>query len=128
MIQSSPIYAAILGLIFFFLSLRVVRLRQSQRIIIGTKGNEALERAIRVHGNFSEYVPLTLLLLLMLELKSANFLLVNTLGIMLLAGRCIHAWGVSQEKEDFRFRSIGMVTTFLTIVIASISLIVLSVL
>jgi len=37
---------------------------------------------------------------------------VHLLGALLLAGRAVHAYGVSQEKENFRYRIAGMMTTF----------------
>jgi uncharacterized membrane protein YecN with MAPEG domain len=82
----------------------------------------AVERAMRVHANFSEYVPITLLLLLILEQSGGNILLLHALFVVLLAGRIIHAWGVSQQKENFTFRVSGMILTFTVIMTASIAI------
>jgi len=67
-----PTYAAILMLMFVLLSIRVVQMRASAKIGIGTGNDPAMERRIRVHGNFAEYVPLALLLLLCMELQSQS--------------------------------------------------------
>src|SRR6266542_3293014 len=101
-----PIYAAVLALMFFILAVRVTRLRRIKRMGIGSGGDARLERAIRVHANFSEYVPLTLLLL----------------ALALVAGRVIHVYGVSQEKEVIRIRTIGMVATFGVLIASSMVL------
>ncbi len=66
-----PFYAALLALLFMVLSVRVMRERGRARVAIGTGGNIALERRIRVHGNFAEYVPLALLLLAFMELRGS---------------------------------------------------------
>lgn len=119
----TPLFAAMLGLIYVYLAIRVVRVRRSVRVALGAGGNADLERAIRVHGNFAEYVPFTLLLLLMMELRNTPSPIVTVIGIAFILGRCAHAWGMSQEPEDLRFRVTGMVATFTTIIIASLSLI-----
>ena len=69
-------------------------------------------RAMRVHANFAEYVPLGLLLIAGVEVLSAHAVLVHGLGIVLLIGRLIHAFGVSQEAEVFLYRVSGMALTF----------------
>jgi uncharacterized membrane protein YecN with MAPEG domain len=49
----APYYAALLGLLFFALSVRTLRLRHRLRIAIGYAGNEQLHCAERVHSNFA---------------------------------------------------------------------------
>lgn len=58
-----PLYAALLALIFVFLSVRTLRLRRTLQIGIGDGGNTEMLRAMRVHSNFSEYVPISLILI-----------------------------------------------------------------
>jgi uncharacterized membrane protein YecN with MAPEG domain len=120
------VYAAVLALLFFGLSVRVLLLRRRLKIGIGDAGDETMLRAIRVHGNFAEYVPLTLLLALLVELSAAPALLVHALGSCLVAGRAVHAYGVSRAPEDFRFRVLGMALTFTALVGAALSLLVLA--
>jgi len=67
-----PTYAAVLVLIFVLLSVRVIQMRASAKIGLGHGNNPVMERRIRVHGNFAEYVPLALLLLLCMELQSQS--------------------------------------------------------
>jgi hypothetical protein len=49
--------------------------------------------------------------------------LVHGLGLVLLVGRAVHAYGVSQEKENYRLRTVGMGLTFGAIIIAALRLI-----
>jgi hypothetical protein len=115
-------YAALLGLLFVALSVRTLRLRRSLRIAVGDAGNATMLRAMRVHSNFAEYVPFALLLIYLSETLGANGLLVHALCIGLLVGRLSHAYGVSQLKEDYRFRVAGMALTFTAIIVASLFL------
>jgi uncharacterized protein len=118
-----PVYAAALALLYVLLALRVIRARQSARVAIGTGGNAGLARAIRAHGNFGEYVPLALVLLAFLELQAAPSWWINTLCLGLVAARVVHAYGVSQEKENFQFRIAGMAATFFVLASSSVTLI-----
>lgn len=116
------IYTPVFALLFVVLSVNVIRTRRREKVGLGAGGNVAVERAMRVHANFSEYVPITLLLLLILEQSGGNILLLHALFVVLLAGRIIHAWGVSQQKENFTFRVSGMILTFTVIMTASIAI------
>ncbi len=118
--QIVPIYAGLLGLVFIFLSVRVIRARRQERVALGDGGNPQLRRAIRVHANFAECVPLALILIAFAELQGQPVVLVHTLGLALLVGRLIHAFGVSQENETFRYRTAGMSLTFIAIAAASV--------
>ena len=117
-----PFYASLLAALYFFLSLRVIRMRRRERIALGDGENARLERAIRVHANFAEYVPLALLLATFVELQQSSPLMIHLIGLALITGRVIHAYGVSQEKEDYRVRVVGMGLTFGAIVTSALRL------
>ena len=118
-----PVYAALLALLYILLSLRVIRIRRQERIGVGDGNNARLRRAIRVHGNFGEYVPFSLILATFVELQQFASTTVHALCVILIIGRLSHAYGVSQEKEDYRFRVVGMVLTFTTIVTSALLLV-----
>lgn len=111
-------YAALLGLVFVALSVRVIRHRRQTRTPLGPGHGPMLQRAIRAHGNFAEYVPLTLLLILLAELGGAPAWGLHATGLLLLSGRLVHAFGVSREPETYRFRVSGMALTFTAIIVA----------
>lgn len=113
----TALYAGLLAFLFVALSARVIRARRSARIAIGVAGQPALERRARVHANFAEYAPLSLLLMLLAELTGYPGWAMHVAGIVLLGGRSVHALGVSREPEDFRLRVGGMVAT-LTVIVA----------
>ena len=54
----TALYAGLLIGLFVLLTLRVFAVRQPSGVMLGTGGNRGLERAVRVHANFAEYVPL----------------------------------------------------------------------
>lgn len=112
------LYASLLAILFVFLSVRTIRLRRILKIAVGDASNTKMLRAMRVHSNFAEYVPLAIVLIYFAESKSAYPAFVHFLGIGLLIGRSYHAFGVSQEKENFKFRIAGMAMTF-TVIISS---------
>ena len=118
----TPGYAAILALIFVAISVRTLRLRGKLRIGVGDGGNPVMLRAMRVHSNFAEYVPIALLLMFFAESLGTKPWMMHALGIALVIGRCSHAYGVSQVKENYRFRVLGMSLTFAVIVVASLNL------
>lgn len=115
----ASIYLACLALLYVALSIRTLRTRRRLKIAIGDGGNPIMLRAIRVHSNFAEYVPIGVLLLIVTEFNRAPAALVHLLGICLLVGRLLHAYGVSQEDERFLFRVYGMALTFACYVLAA---------
>lgn len=117
-----PYYASILAPLFALLSVNVIAGRQKHKIALGTGLNSDMERRIRVHGNFAEYVPLTLLLLMMLELRGASPVVLHGLCISLTFGRVVHAWGVSRPPENFKLRVCGTSLTFLALVGAALAM------
>jgi uncharacterized protein len=118
----TPLYAAVLGLIFAFLSVRTMRLRREFQVALGDGKQPDLLRAARVHANFAEYVPISLLLIYFLEIYTSSYWWIHALCIALLVGRIIHAYGVSQPEENYNFRRIGMALTGIVIVVASMRL------
>ena len=121
----TPFYGAIFALMLIGLSVRTLRLRRHYGVPIGPSREPVLERATRVHANFCEYVPIALLLIYLLEVTLGATYWIHVLGGALLLGRLLHAYGVSQPREDFRIRVTGMVLTF-TVILSSASRILLS--
>ena len=122
--MTTPLYAAIIGLVFVVLSVRTLLLRRRLGIAIGTGEDPELTRAMRVHSNFAEYVPLALILFYFLEVETDAGLWIHVLCVSLIVGRLLHAYGVSQVEENYRFRMAGMILTLGSIISASTRLIV----
>jgi uncharacterized membrane protein YecN with MAPEG domain len=116
------IYAAILALLIVILAVRVTLRRRAVGIGIGNGGDAVLTRRIRVHANAAEYVPLALLLLLILELNQTQPMLLHVFGCVLIAGRLLHAYGLSSSPGLTPGRGIGMVLTWLVIAVMALLL------
>ncbi len=125
MLPVTGFYAALLAGLFLVLSLRVIRLRTRYQVVLGTP-NRLVERAARAHGNCAEYVPIALLLLALLELNGLPAWALHALGVVLLAGRGLHAWGISQEPERLRWRVLSMGLTFAVLLVGLSALLGLS--
>ena len=120
MLIITSLVIAILTIIFIRLSFAVIGLRRKNKVGLGSGGIAELERAIRAHGNFAEYVPLGLLLIACLELNGANNWIVAILGISLITGRLIHAQGINTPPPNFTKRVLGMQITFATLATSAI--------
>ncbi len=117
------LYAGILSLIYVFMSMRIVRLRYKYQMAFGEGAEVELSRAVRVHGNFIEYVPLALILMLMLDYMQFSTFMIHFMGVALVAGRIVHAIGISSGRGINALRGIGMVLTFLVLVVGGVTLI-----
>jgi uncharacterized protein len=108
----TALYAGLLGVLYLVLAGRVVAERRRAKVGLGTGGDAALERAVRVHGNFAEYVPVFLLLLLVAELNGAAMLLLHALGAAFVLARIGHAQGLSRRSGVSRGRFMGTLVSW----------------
>jgi uncharacterized protein len=69
----SSIYAGILALLIVWLSLNVIKLRRGNKVSLGDGGFPELQNAIRAQGNATEYIPISFILLILLELSGGMF-------------------------------------------------------
>ena len=116
----TPLYAAILAGIFMLLTLRVVQLRSAVGVSLGDGGHPGLQRAIRAHANFAEYVPLALLMLLILEMSRFSLYLIHLLGILLVVARLLHGYALAYTAQ-FKFgRFAGATITVAVLVVEAL--------
>lgn len=116
----TTIYAALLGLLLILLSDLVTRSRKRSSVSIGHGDDPMLERTMRAHGNFVEYVPLGLILLMLMEVKGPQPWVVHGFGLMLLGGRLLHAYGMIRPDGVISGRYWGTALTWLMILSASL--------
>ena len=107
------LYAGILGLIYLALSYRVVAFRRSQKVGLGDGDNVDLQRAIRVHANFMEYVPLCLILMFLLEQSHNSNVQTHVFGAVLVIARLLHAYGLGKISGTSFGRFWGTLLTWL---------------
>ncbi len=114
------IYGSLLGLLYIYLSYRTTVYRRREQVDMGLGEGRELARAVRAHGNFGEYVPLALILLLVLEQTAFWHWLLHLLGAALLIGRCLHAWGFTRQAGTSFGRVAGTALSWMVIVIAAL--------
>lgn len=107
----TPIYAALLAALLLILSIRVVLGRFGERISVGDGDSKPLIKRMRVQANFVEYTPMALILLLLIELQGAPGWFLHILGLTLLGGRILHAWGLGHTPQIVPLRRLGMYLT-----------------
>jgi hypothetical protein len=98
-----PITLTIAGaaaILHVWLSLRVSRLRRPLKIGVGDGGNEVLLRRVRAHGNFSENVPIMLVLLGFIELATGGNLWLWGAAILFVLARIAHAFGMDRPGAN----------------------------
>ena len=124
MLNVTPLYAGILGLVALALASIPGRMRGPLRISTGDGGNPDLGLAMRRHANFVEYVPLALILIGLLEIDGAPKIAVHGFGAALVVFRICHAIGLKKDTIKVPTRIVGAGGTGLLILAASLWLIV----
>ena len=115
----TPLYAGLLALLYLVLSARVVQMRGKGMPSLGDGGIEALQRRIRGHGNFAEYVPLVLLMIAMLELGRLPPVWLHALGASLLVARLLHGYALSFTSSWKFGRFWGTALTFVLLAVCA---------
>lgn len=116
MLPITAITASILTFFYVFLALRVISIRKSDKVSLGDGAQPRLQAAIRAHGNFAEYVPLTLGLIALLELDHFAWWILTLAAIALVTARVLHAVSIVSNPQRFALRVLSMQLTFGTLV------------
>ena len=111
----SFVYAGLLGLLLIVLSAQVVRLRWRYDVRLGVGTEDAMQQAVRMQANFTEYVPFAVLLLVFAEIAGLPAPAVHCAGLILLVSRVLHAWGLAQSTGRSFGRFYGTAGTWLVI-------------
>jgi hypothetical protein len=119
----SGLYAGIQALLGFALSAPIGPMRGRLGISIGDGGNKDLLLAMRRHGNWTETVPLALLLIALLELNGGGATLLHGLGATLVVARIAHPLGLKKDAVNVPLRIAGALLTGLVTIVAAIALI-----
>lgn len=124
---TTAMYAALLALVYLALTTWVMAGRLAGNVLHGDGGDDTFAKRIRAHANFSEYVPLALILVGLLEMQGAGHGLVQGLSLALLIGRILHPFGMAaapNSPRQFACRGGGTVLTFTAIGIAAVMLVI----
>lgn len=123
LVPITALYAGLLTLVVIALGFSVGMMRLRTGISIMYGDNMELATRIRRHGNFTEAVPLALILLAALELNGASPGLLHGLGIALVLSRVAHPLGLHHDNIRHPLRGIGNGVSTLVTLIAAVLLI-----
>lgn len=116
------ISAGLLATLLFLLSAYVIAGRVKLKIDLGDGGNTAMRQRMRAHGNFTEYVPVALILLFLVEKESIGpRWFVVTMGTVLVVARYWHAQGLLSKEGVSAGRFMGTNLTGLVIVVGAVA-------
>ena len=117
----TPLYAGLLALLLVALSLKVIRARFAAKVSVGDGGDKGVVKAMRAQANCAEYAPMGVILLALAELQGAPGWTIHLLGSALLIGRLMHAYGFGRTPQVVPIRQLGMVLTFLMLIITALA-------
>jgi uncharacterized protein len=120
----TSLYAIPLGIIFLVLFMQVVFMRTNLSLSIGDGGNKELHERIRRHGNFVEWVPMVLILLLVAEARGTGAVWLHAAGALLTIGRVLHPLGLKADVSTHPLRIAGNMGGIIATVILVISLVI----
>jgi len=116
----TALYAGLLGIISLALSAMAGTKRPKLGISVGDGGNPEMLLAMRRHANFTEYVPLALILLALLEVNDVSAMAIHVMGAGLVIARIAHAVGLKADSVQGAGRFIGAAGTALITLVASV--------
>lgn len=116
-------YGALLALLYLALSYNVSRLRIKHQISLGIGELPKLERAMRAHGNFAEYVPFILILMGLLESLGECVIVLHLMGSLLLLARLSHAFCLCIQYVGI-MRQAGALITYGLLFVGAVMLLI----
>ncbi|MGR5235962.1 MAPEG family protein [Vibrio alfacsensis] len=110
----TALYASILAILLIWLAFQVIKQRRVNKVAYADGGIEPLQIARSAQSNATEYIPITLILMILLEFNGAWLWWLHFTGAVFVIGRVIHARAIL--RDDFNGRVIGMKLTFFTMI------------
>jgi len=118
-------YAALFATLLVALSARVVLGRVKTRTHHGDGGIDRMNRIIRAQANFTEYVPLALFMVALLESGGAPDLQVHSLLAPLLLARLMHPIGMMApvaSAQQLGLRGVSAIVTWAVLLASAVLL------
>lgn len=118
-LEITSLYAVPLAILMFVLWMNVTKTRAKMAVSIGNNGDVGLHEKIRRHGNFIEWVPMVLLMMLIAEMRSANGMALHVAGVLLVLSRVAHPFGLRHDNPNHALRIIGNTGSLLALFVAT---------
>lgn len=121
-------YIAVLVIMMLVLAFQIIIIRLRAHISTGDGGDKVLRRRMRVFGNFTEYAPMIIGVLIACELSGVAPWKLHMLGFMGVLGRLSHAIAfqdfIRSVKLHLILRQPGMLLTILSLLLGAVFLII----
>jgi uncharacterized membrane protein YecN with MAPEG domain len=101
------LYTSLITILAIFLAFKVGITRGKTNTLLGEGDSSELLQSIRSHGNLMESAPITLILLLLLEMQSVAEWKLHLIGSSFFLFRILHAYGISISRESTPYRVVG---------------------
>ncbi|MDI3335935.1 MAPEG family protein [Defluviimonas aestuarii] len=115
--EVTGLYAAILGLMMIVLQILAIAARAKNETLFGDAGEMRMILPIRRHGNFIETVPMALIVMALAEAQGLSVSWLHGAGVLLVASRLIHPFGLAETKKALPVRIAGIVGTWIATLI-----------
>jgi uncharacterized membrane protein YecN with MAPEG domain len=123
MLIVTSLYASILAILIILLAYKVVNFRRVKSCGIGDNGDKDGLRAIRVHANAVEYIPMIVILMGIYEVNGGSGLVLHIIGSIAVICRLLHATGLSKSAGTTFGRLVGtLLTWIITLVLAGLNI------
>jgi uncharacterized protein len=119
----TTLYALPLIAIWLVLWFAVTSSRPGYKVSIGDGGNSELLLKMRRHGNFIEWVPFLLILMILAEAQGTTSTWMHAAGALLVLGRIIHPFGLKADNGNHPLRFVGNSLNLLSAAVLAVSLI-----
>ena len=105
----TPLYAGILGILFFLISVETIKARKRNQVSLGVGSNNEIENMVGAHSNFSAYTPMFLMLLFFTEgMNTLPVIVTHGLGVLFCTGRLLHFIAFRGRAMNFKLRKVSM--------------------
>jgi len=118
--ETTALYAVPLGAIYLGLWMDIARTRGAMKVSIGDAGDTTLLLRIRRHGNFVEWVPMVLIMMMLGEGLGAPAMYLHVSGALLLLGRLVHPFGLKADNAAHLLRYLGNSSNILALLNAMV--------
>jgi len=105
--------AFLAGIIILLLTIKVIRIRRRDGVVLGDNNDRALSKAIRGHANAVEQLPIALILMGLAEVQGGSNALLWLCAAMLIVGRLMHGIYFAHHGTPWQLRMFGMGLTLI---------------
>ncbi|MFN0115337.1 MAG: MAPEG family protein [Paracoccaceae bacterium] len=118
----TSLYAVPIAVLLIGFSVTVSTLRGRFKVALGDGGQPRLNEWMRRHANLAENAPIVLLLLALAEAAGAGAVWLHGTGLIFLASRLIHPFGIDAARPGHPLRIVGGVGTSIATMIPAVCL------